>query len=221
MAIARPTSFAHEEADPYRLWAPHYPPRAHNALMQAEEAAMLGLLPDVRGATAIDAGCGSGRYAALLLARGARRVIAIDRSMAMLRQAARSVCTVRADLAGVPVEDRSIDIVVSGLVMMDVPSLPPIVGEWARVLKMSGVVICSTLHPRGRAVGWTRTFHTPDSNGALPSHWHTCADFEAAFRSVGLAIDAVLEPPLDAATGRAGTGDREPVALVVRARARG
>jgi malonyl-CoA O-methyltransferase len=189
--------------------------------MQAEEAAMLGLLPDVRGATAIDAGCGSGRYAALLLARGARRVIAIDRSMAMLRQAARSVCTVRADLAGVPVEDRSIDIVVSGLVMMDVPSLPPIVGEWARVLKMSGVVICSTLHPRGRAVGWTRTFHTPDSNGALPSHWHTCADFEAAFRSVGLAIDAVLEPPLDAATGRAGTGDREPVALVVRARARG
>src|SRR3546814_10942320 len=52
-----------EPGTAYSLWAPSYPPRAHNPVMQAEERAMLALMPDtLHGKTVLDAGCGSGRY---------------------------------------------------------------------------------------------------------------------------------------------------------------
>src|SRR5215216_5712504 len=73
----------------YALWAASYPPHAHNPLMQAEERAMLALLPgDLRGRAVLDAGCGSGRYLAHVRARGARRVIRVDLSAEMLARAA-------------------------------------------------------------------------------------------------------------------------------------
>ncbi|MDE2497874.1 MAG: biotin synthase, partial [Xanthomonadaceae bacterium] len=39
-----------EPREAYALWAASYPPRAHNPVMQAEERAMLALMPvDLRG----------------------------------------------------------------------------------------------------------------------------------------------------------------------------
>ena len=46
----------------YALWAESYPAHAHNPVMQAEERAMLAMLPaDLHGQAVLDAGCGSGR----------------------------------------------------------------------------------------------------------------------------------------------------------------
>jgi malonyl-CoA O-methyltransferase len=72
--------------DAYARWAGSYPPHAHNALMRAEEAALLDLLPPLGGRIVLDAACGSGRYARIALERGARCVIATDNSPEMLRQ---------------------------------------------------------------------------------------------------------------------------------------
>ena len=66
----------------YAAWAPHYPPLAHNALMQVEERAVLALLPPVTGLVALDAACGTGRYLRVLEERGARRVFGVDNSPA-------------------------------------------------------------------------------------------------------------------------------------------
>ena len=72
----------------YALWAASYPPHAHNPLMQAEERAMLALLPaDLRGRAVLDAGCGSGRYLLHALRRNARRVLGVDLSAEMLARA--------------------------------------------------------------------------------------------------------------------------------------
>src|SRR5687768_3085204 len=78
-----------ETRDPqsaYALWAATYPPRPHNALMEVEHETVLALVPDVRGLTVLDAGCGSGRYLHVLAGRGAR-AIGIDLSAAMLERA--------------------------------------------------------------------------------------------------------------------------------------
>jgi ubiquinone/menaquinone biosynthesis C-methylase UbiE len=48
-------------------------------------------LADVRGARALDVGCGTGRVARTLLELGAREVVGIDRARAMLDVAARSL----------------------------------------------------------------------------------------------------------------------------------
>jgi malonyl-CoA O-methyltransferase len=203
--------------DPYAAWAASYPPRAHNPLMEVEQAAVIELLPPVQGARVLDAGCGTGRYCDVLAAAGAARVVGLDRSPAMLRRAARATCRLRADLARLPLADASFDLVLSGLVLPDVPELTPVLGEWARVLRPGGLVICSTLHPRGRELGWTRTFDTATGAQALPAFWHTLQDLGTAFNALGLRIEAFSEPCLDA---RHQVGPRLPVALVVRARRR-
>ncbi|HJW07427.1 MAG TPA: methyltransferase domain-containing protein, partial [Rhodanobacter sp.] len=72
----------------YALWATSYPAHAHNPVMQAEERALLALMPaSLRGQTVLDAGCGSGRYMLHALRRGAARVTEVDLSSPMLKRA--------------------------------------------------------------------------------------------------------------------------------------
>jgi malonyl-CoA O-methyltransferase len=195
--------------DPYREWAPFYPPAAHNALMEVEEHAMLALLPAVAGRRVLDAGGGTGRYAHLMTARGACQVICVDRSASMLRYAVVS-CRTRADFAALPIASGSLDLVISGLALMDVVDLTSVFLEWSRVLTPGGAVLCSTLHPRGERLGWTRTFDTPAGQRRLPAFWHSLADVRSACARAALTIDAIAEPALEGAP-------HAPVALVVRA----
>lgn len=217
----------------YALWAPHYPAHAHNPVMQAEERAMLGLLPDsLRGCAVLDAGCGSGRYLLHALRRGATRVTGVDLSMAMLARArteladcARdaTVTLVQGDLAHLPLPDAQADLTLCGLVVGHLADLSQALSELRRVTRPGGCVLCSDVHPTGHALGWLRDFkaggqhyavrHTPH----LFSHWHAACAWH------GLAIEQVLEPRLDPADIPAGAHfDRAaldvPVALVFRLR---
>lgn len=203
-----PRAMRAASADAYAAWAPAYASCPHNSLMAVEQAAMLALLPPVRERLVLDAGAGTGRYARLALARGARAVVAIDRSEAMLARAAPGTGRVRADAAHLPISTRSIDVIVSGLMLPDVADLRAVVTEWHRVLRRGGVLVCSTLHPRGAQEGWSRTFDTPQGPQTLTAQWHTVADIQSACAHAGLTLADVAEPRL---TGKG------PVALVCRA----
>ncbi|HYU80815.1 MAG TPA: class I SAM-dependent methyltransferase [Vicinamibacterales bacterium] len=192
----------------YELWAESYPPVAHNALMRAEQSAVLSLLPRLTGLSALDAGCGTGRYARLLVEGGARRVCGVDRSMAMLMRA-RTGKAALGDLHSLPFVDSAFDVVVSGLVLNDTADLCAAVREIARVLNAGGVLLYSTLHPRGAQMQWTRTFERDGRTWTLPAHWHSLHAHQSACAAAGLAIEAVREPAL---------ADRGAVALVIRAR---
>src|ERR1700726_3335194 len=74
----------------YALWADNYPPSPHNALMHAEQAVMAPIIQSTSPQRALDAGTGSGRYLALLATTGARVVIGVDLSLAMLGARPRS-----------------------------------------------------------------------------------------------------------------------------------
>lgn len=198
----------------YAQWAAAYPPAAHNPLMEAEEAAVRELLPTVAGRRVLDAGCGTGRYLAILARAGAERLIGVDRSADMLiRVQVPAVRLLQGDVRRLPLVERTFDAVVSGLTLTDVDDLPAAIGEFARVLRPRGVLVYSTLHPSGAARGWARTFDTPAGRVAVPTTWHSLEAHVRACQEASLVVDARREPKLLGPSAEDG-----PVALVIRAR---
>ena len=191
----------------YALWAAHYPPAPHNALMEVEHRAVLSVLPPVAALTTLDAGCGTGRYLRVLADHGAARVYGVDRSAAMLAHA-KGARVVQGDVSAMPFASSSVDVVVSGLALNDIEDLGAAMREIGRVLKPSGVVVYSTLHPRGADAQWTRTFEAAGHTWSLPVYWHSLDAHQRACVDAGLMIEQRLEPEL---TGRG------PVALIIRA----
>ncbi len=208
----------------YRLWAATYPPRAHNVLMQVEQAAMLARLPDVRGRHALDLACGSGRYAVLLKARGAR-MIGLDVSYEMLNRAGTDLPRAQSDLLRVPLCDECVDVLVCGLAVGHVADLTAALREMARVLRPGGTIVYSDFHPIGRQLGWQRTFRTAAGQQyavqfvahALEAHQHAAqaAGLSIEIGEVGVSAE-LAATNADAAWYRSRWGDT-PVALVARA----
>jgi malonyl-CoA O-methyltransferase len=199
----------------YQQWAPSYPPAPHNALMRAEQSAVMELMPDVSGRIGLDAGCGTGRYLRILEARGAATIIGVDLTPEMLVRARRPGATiVRGDLCAIPLASASIDVAICGLALNDVAAVDQALHELGRVIRPGGQMVCSVVHPRGGVLGWSRTFETDDGPCSIVTHWHSRASLERGCARAQLAIEVVAEPRLP--TGIANPPDG-PVALVVRA----
>jgi malonyl-CoA O-methyltransferase len=191
----------------YALWAPNYPARAHNPVMQAEERAMLALLPEgLHGQTVLDAGCGSGRYMLHALHRGARRVKGVDLSLDMLQRAAlelrehaisADVSLVQGSLTALPIPDAWADVTLCGLVIGHLDDLTQSLSELCRVTRPGGTVLCSDVHPIGHALGWLRDFKCDGQRYAVRHKAHRYSHWHAACANVGLDIEQVLEPMLD------------------------
>lgn len=217
----------------YALWAASYPAHAHNPVMQTEERAMLGLIPDTLcGKSVVDAGCGSGRYMLHALRRGAARVAGVDLSPAMLRRAAgelaghtphAQVRLLQGDLADLPLPDAQADLTICGLAIGHVGDLSRALSELRRVTRPGGIVLCSDVHPTGHALGWLRDFKADGRRYAVRHTPHLCSHWHAACAWHGLAILRVLEPRLDPADIPAGArydprALEVPVALVFHLR---
>jgi malonyl-CoA O-methyltransferase len=204
----------------YDKWAKAYPPDAHNALMQAEQAAMLDLLPSLAGQVVLDLACGTGRYARLALERGASLAVGLDNSPAMLRANAlplRALATTEA----LPLPNGSWDGVICGLALGHLPHLEASLREIARVLKPGGWALISDFHPFIFLNGQRRTFTAPDGSTYAVEHYaHLYADYHRAAAAAGLRVDALAEPRLGIDAGvrfaDAGTRAGTPVVIVYR-----
>src|SRR5262245_56093067 len=129
----------------YERWAEQYPPHPHNALMEAEEAAMKQLFLPLVGQVVLDLACGSGRYGLIAEAEGASMTVGLDNSMPMLRQnpvVLRALSTTEK----IPLASQSIDIVLCGLALGHLKQLEVSMGEISRVLKPKGCALVSDFH---------------------------------------------------------------------------
>jgi len=209
----------------YERWAPTYPPRPHNPLMRAEQQVLLAKLPAVARRRVLDLACGSGRYAQLLWARGARDVVAADFSRAMLDRVTAGH-RVRASLTSLPFSAASFDLVVSGLALGHASDLAVCFAEIARVLRPGGELHYSDFHPEAARAGLTRSFRdaTNRSFSLPPVGFGLDAHREAA-RQAGLAIDSIEELRVGREICESFTGSEEfyrrwhgvPLVFIVRA----
>jgi SAM-dependent methyltransferase len=210
----------------YALWADGYPPSPHNPLMRAEQAVMAPIIHAMSPQRALDAGTGSGRYLELLAATGARLVIGVDLSLAMLTARPRSAerapgaARVCGDVRRLPFADASFDLISSSLMVGDVEDLDGWVSEAARVLAPGGHLVYSDFHPSWATRRWRRTFETGDGRSFEVAYFpHTLAEHVTVLEGRSLDIRAVREPRLTVHDAPATLADGKdvPVAIVFHA----
>lgn len=124
--------------------------KPHNAYYDRPNT--LALLPEVKGLKILDAACGPGKYAEILMERGAD-VLGLDLSPAMITEA-RKRNPVHGQFMVHDLEeplhmcaDASVDIVLCALALHYLKDWHFTIREFARVLKPGGVFVYSIEHP--------------------------------------------------------------------------
>ncbi len=193
MTIDSAMAVAANTREAYARWAPLYPPVPHNPLMRAEQDAMLGLWPSIRGRRVLDLACGSGRYSRLLVAHHAAQVVALDDCTAMLAQVS-GAARVRGTMMSLPFVSDAFDVVICGLAIGHAFNIAPWMSEVARVLKKTGLLLYSDFHPAAARAGLPRSFKDRENREVVVPHSrHELAEQLQAAAAAKLTVDAVRE----------------------------
>lgn len=115
--------------------------------------AFMEMLPDVRGLSGLDIGCGEGHNTRLLAARGAR-MTGIDISETFVRHAREAeedeplgIRYERASAVDLPFADGRLDFATAFMSLMDIPEVEEVVAEAFRALAPGGFLQFSISHP--------------------------------------------------------------------------
>jgi SAM-dependent methyltransferase len=185
-----------DTVDGYRIWSRTYD-EPGNGLFGVDEPLVHAILDELPAGKALDAACGTGRYAAQLADRG-HRVIGVDSSEDMLVRARARVPGGHfelGELQRLPVPDGHVDLVVCALALTHVPDLKPVFAEFARVLRPGGHLITVDVHHEWVAFGSVPQVAVADGGPALmPAPRHRASDYLAAALPVGLQVRGCREP---------------------------
>ncbi|MGK5558395.1 class I SAM-dependent methyltransferase [Actinomadura kijaniata] len=195
----------------YRAWAETYDDPDNAAF--ADEAVVGEILDGLPPGVALDAACGTGRFARSLAGRG-HRVVGVDSSAAMLDVARARVPEGEfrvGDLRALPVDDDSVDLAVCALALTHVRDLGPVMGEFARVLRPGGHLVVSDVHPEAVARGSIPSLRDAEGRPArLASHRHLVGDYLRAALAAELRPRRCEEPRRAAGERPAPTGTPGP-----------
>jgi SAM-dependent methyltransferase len=173
----------------YRQWAPTYD--QPNSLFDVDEPVMHEIIDALPVGDALDAACGTGRYAEYLAARG-HRVVGVDSSPDMLARARTRVPSAdfhEGDLHRLPLPDRCVDLVVCTLALTHVPRLSPVMAEFARVLRPRGhLVIADAYHEIVLRGSCPQALGPGNEPGLVASYRHRPGDYLRAALPVGLQV---------------------------------
>jgi ubiquinone/menaquinone biosynthesis C-methylase UbiE len=182
----------------YRLWANTYED-LHNPLIAVEEPIIRALIDPIPPGRALDAACGTGRYARLLRARG-HNVDAVDLSPEMIERARANAPDVDfkpGSLEAIPFPDNRFDLVMCGLAMTHLPEISRAISEIARVLKIGGIAVIADHHPMAGFLGGSAIFQDQERYYRnVKSYVHVHSEYISAFVAAGLEIQECHEPQM-------------------------
>lgn len=197
----------HDVASGYARWAPAYD--GPNPAIEAEEPVVHAMIGELTPGRALDAACGTGRHAGHLAGAG-WDVTGVDATPEMLDVAEARFADVdfrRGRLEELPLDDASVDLVVSALAVCHAPDLEVVLREFARVVRPGGTVIVSDPHPTTVAFGGVAGFRdvTADPTTGLslpyvPNLLHPLHTYVNAAVAAGLDVVECREPTFTAAS---------------------
>ena len=187
----------------YAQWAASYD--QPNALFDRDQPAVLEIVDRLPAGAALDAACGTGRYASLLVERG-HAVVGVDGSPEMLDVARARVPSGDfrlGDLTALPIDDDAVDLVVCALAISHVADLGRVLRELARVLRPGGHLVISDAHHELVFRGSVVKALGPDGEpGLVATYRHTPGDYLRAALPLGLQVRRCEEPGLPASDPR-------------------
>jgi SAM-dependent methyltransferase len=181
----------------YEQWSATYDAEAGGGLFAADEPIVAGYLAGREPGVALDAACGTGRFAEFLAKRG-HRVIGVDSSPDMLAHARRRVPGGEfhvGALERLPLPDDSVEVIVCALALVHVPRLDPVLAEFTRVLRPGGDLVISDLHYELVTRGSVITARGPAGQPCIAATYrHQLGDYLRPALSLGLQVRGCEEP---------------------------
>jgi SAM-dependent methyltransferase len=185
----------------YRLWQPTYDETVEDLM----DIALLDRITTVewgRAGRVADLGCGTGRTARWLTARGATPIDGIDLTPQMLQAAEQQGLherLVEADVRASGLPAHAYDVVICALVDEHLPELAPLYVEARRLVTATGSFVLVGYHPFFIMATGMPT-HVDCSDGeplAIETHVHLPSDHMGAARSAGLVPVEMHEAVID------------------------
>jgi SAM-dependent methyltransferase len=181
----------------YEQWSADYDAQAGGGLFAADEPVVAECLSGREPGVALDAACGTGRFAEFLAKRG-HRVIGVDSSPEMLAYARRRLADGEfrlGELDQLPLPDDSVDVIVCALALVHVPRLEPVLAEFARVLRAGGDLIISDIHHELVTRGSVVTARGPTGEPCIAATYrHPLGEYLRPALSHGLQVRRCEEP---------------------------
>jgi ubiquinone/menaquinone biosynthesis C-methylase UbiE len=170
-----------------------------NPLLTLEDRVLKCILPNFNGKTAVDIGCGTGRWLSHLNECGAASLYGLDSSPAMLEVAGRrclaNVNLIHTELPSIPLEGGCVDLALASFVLSYVADMDSCVLELARVVRAGGDLFISDMHPAtAAALGWTRSFSSAGQTYKLAVESRPIRDVINRVVSKGFRLITCLEP---------------------------
>lgn len=165
----------------YNEWAYSYD-TVENKTRDLDKLATQKVLSASNFSNVLELGCGTGKNTEWL-AQKAAEVTAVDFSDQMLQQAQKKIKTENVQfvpanlLQPLPFENNTFDLVTCNLVLEHIQNLTPLFAEAARVLKPSGKMFVSELHPYKQYSGSKARFQKEEETKVLECHVHSISEF--------------------------------------------
>lgn len=187
----------HTVADGYALWSATYD--GANPAISMEEPVVHAIVDALPVGRALDAGCGTGRHAARLAARG-WDVVGVDATPEMLAVARAKAPEVRfeeGDLLDLPVPDGSVDLALCSLAISHVADIDAAYASLARTVRPGGTVVVADVHPTWISLGSTAGFVDGGGLAHVRDLLHPVSHHVRAAHAAGLQIVGCTEVDAD------------------------